>query len=138
MRLQFPIEEHIRKASTLEKVCLSKNKKSCLLKHLEKGFRGKSLQFMSVLLLPFWFSRIIWPKIFHSFWFLTRKEFVILFVKSRWSQLATKFDRSGYFYSIYIFLKRSVPSLEIVLAIVSVWGYLLFWYCLESQDYMWK
>ena len=68
---------HIWKTWTLEKVCSSKNQKSFLLEHLEKGFRVKSLQFTLVLWLPFWFFRIIWPGIFHSFWFLTRKEFLI-------------------------------------------------------------
>ena len=40
---------HIGKTSNLEKVCLSKNQKSFLLEHLEKGFRVKSLQFTLVL-----------------------------------------------------------------------------------------
>ena len=49
----FSIEEHISKASTLDKNCLSNNKKSFLWKRLEKGFQAKSLQFISVSSLPF-------------------------------------------------------------------------------------
>jgi len=40
---------HIGKTSTLEKVFSSKNQKSFLFEHLERGFRVKSLQFTLVL-----------------------------------------------------------------------------------------
>ena len=41
--------QHIGETSTPEKVCSSKNRKSFPLEHLERGFRVKSLLFMSVL-----------------------------------------------------------------------------------------
>ena len=58
LRYQFALVSltksgHIGKASTLEKVWSSKKQKSFLLEHLKRRFRGKSLQFMSVLLFPF-------------------------------------------------------------------------------------
>ena len=77
--ISLPMSGHIGYSSTLNKVCSSKNKKSFLLEHPKRGFRGKRLEFTSVLLLPFWFFRIIYPKISHSFWFLTRKEFLSWF-----------------------------------------------------------
>ena len=79
LHVSLPVLGHIGKTSTMEKVRSSKNQKWFFLEHLERRFRAKNLQFISVLWLPFWCFRIIYLGIFHSFWFPTRKEFWILF-----------------------------------------------------------